>query len=1164
MKSAPSRTTRGWLLAFVVCALALLCHAQSARAQSAVFGPYHGTFLQGGEGLAEALDAGNPILGSTAPWSMYGWVRTEELPAATTLLFGFGEPGTDDARYVGLRNGAPALWIGTRDPLQAVPALRLQTWHFVAATFDGHTQRLYLDGRDVASQAIPMSVAHPIVRVAPVPAAPAVHFGGQIAAFTLMPGALTERELRASFARPPDFALIPFAKVSVGWPVQTRAQFGLAVPQPPATLPKSHAPVSRPVATPPPPFSSDLTSLAPDLWAVSGWRLADAREVTAAPRIISSAGFEAGHWHVATVPGTVLTTLIDRGVFPDPDQGLNNLAIPESLNQHDYWYRTQFVAPGSLAGRRLTLTFNGINYAAEVWLNGEPLGTVRGAFIRGAFDVTQKVIAGKPNVLAVRISPPPHPGIPHEQSILAGPGENGGMLALDGPTFIATEGWDWIPGIRDRNIGLWQDVVLRATSSVSIGDPQVVTRLPLPATNRADIEIDVPLENASATPISGVLTASFDRVKVQKTVTLPAGSTDVRLSSEEFKQLVVENPRLWWPNGYGTQELYDLELTFTAGTERSDQKSLRFGVRHITYELSLFDPQGHLRRVLVDPTLARERHERVVDVRHEAIKKSPRGWAASLYPGALESPAVTLLDDDSLTPHLALRVNGVRIAARGGNWGMDDSRKRVSRARLEPYFRLHRDANLNIIRNWVGQNTEEVFYELADEYGMLVLNDFWASTQDFQLEPEDTALFLDNARDTISRYRNHPSIVMWFGRNEGVPQPVLNSGLADLVAKLDGTRYFTGSSNRVNLAGSGPYNYRPAVQYFTEHAQGFSVEVGVPSLSTLESIQAWTAPEDRWPISDVLAYHDWHQGGNGDTATFMRALETQFGAATSLEDFERKAQMMNYVTHRALFEGFNAQLWTRNSGRLLWMTHPAWPSQSWQIYSSDYDTQASFFGVKKACEVVHVQMNLPDFGLAIVNTMTRALPALVVRARTFALDNRLLDEKRWSVSALANATTNVGALDLQRHLMAERAVLVKLELTDERGQLVSENFYWQARDEASLRALNELPAADVRLTAVAERAGNESRIRVALTNKSHAPALATKLTLLDSRGQRILPAYYSDNYVSLLPGETREIEISVPRDTAGEMHLALRGWNVKPAQASVTSARPRTGTHGPG
>ena len=272
-----------------------------------------------------------------------------------------------------------------------------------------------------------------------------------------------------------------------------------------------------------------------------------------------------------------------------------------------------------------------------------------------------------------------------------------------------------------------------------------------------------------------------------------------------------------------------------------------------------------------------------------------------------------------------IKVNGVKIACRGGNWGMDDSRKRVSREHLEPFFRLYRDAGLNIIRNWVGQNTEAVFYDLADEYGQLIWNDFWATTQNYNLEPQDPALFLKNARDTILRFRNHPSIALWCGRNEGVPQPILNEGLADLIQKLDGTRYYSPSSNRVNLRGSGPYKYQGPATYY-EINRGFSVELGVPSLPTLESVRHWLPKPDQWPINDAWAYHDWHQAGNGDVAPFMLALETEFGAATSLEDFERKAQMLNYVEHRAIFEGFNAHLWSPNSGRLLWMTQPAWPS----------------------------------------------------------------------------------------------------------------------------------------------------------------------------------------------------------------------------------------------
>ena len=459
--------------------------------------------------------------------------------------------------------------------------------------------------------------------------------------------------------------------------------------------------------------------------------------------------------------------MVDQGVYPDPDYGLNNLAIPESLNKQDYWYRTEFAAPNEWKGRHVTLTFEGINYAASVWLNAKQLGTIKGAFVRGVFDVTGAIKLGQTNVLAVRVSPPPHPGIPHEQSIKAGAGENGGIMCLDGPTFVDTEGWDWIPAIRDRDTGIWQPVTLRVTSGVRIGDPQIVTKLPLPATNQASVDISVPLINDSAATVRGTLTASFENVAVSKIVSLSPGKNEVKLSPAEFSQLSVQNPHLWWPNGYGKPELYTLKLSFSEAGKDSDAKDVRFGIREITYELSLLDSTGHLRRVDYSPTVAREKNEQVVDVTHEGIRNIPntdpypsifppewkegwKSWVASLKPGAEKSAAVKAVDDTRASPYLTIRVNGVRIAARGGSWGMDDSRKRVSREKLEPYFRLHRDANVNIIRNWVGQSTEETFYDLADEYGLLVWNDFWASTQNYNVEPEDPELFLENARDTIS------------------------------------------------------------------------------------------------------------------------------------------------------------------------------------------------------------------------------------------------------------------------------------------------------------------------------------------------------------------------------------------------------------------------------
>ncbi len=515
-------------------------------------------------------------------------------------------------------------------------------------------------------------------------------------------------------------------------------------------------------------------------------------------------------------------------------------------------------------------------------------------------------------------------------------------------------------------------------------------------------------------------------------------------------------------------------------------------------------------------------------------------WVHSLAAGAEDSPSIRPVEGGWPGTDLVIKVNGVRIAARGGNWGMDDSRKRVSMEHLEPYFRLHRDAHVNMIRDWMGQDTEENFYALADKYGLMVWNDFWESTQGYNLEAQDPALFLKNARDTILRYRHHPSIVVWCGRNEGVPQPIINEGLATLVRTLDHTRYYTGSSNQVNLRNSGPYQLQSFDTYYKIN-RGFSVELGIPSVPTLEGIKAFIPEPDRWPVSDTWSYHDWHQTGNGAVGPFMEHLETEFGAATSLEDFERKAQMIDYVGHRAIFEGFAAHLWQPNSARLIWMTQPAWPSMEWNFLGSDYDTQSSFYGTQKACEPVHAQLDLTDGAVDLINLGEAG--SFKVRVLVESLDGKTLSDHTSQVMAEADARTAVGNPDLEK-LAAGHTVLVELSVNDEVGKPVSDNFYWWSKDEAALRELNALPRAVLTISASAATVGDERKVTVLLKNTDSAPALMPKLILKDAAtGERLLPAYYSENYVSLLAGEERAITVQFPARSS-KPAIGVRGWNV--------------------
>jgi mannosylglycoprotein endo-beta-mannosidase len=374
-------------------------------------------------------------------------------------------------------------------------------------------------------------------------------------------------------------------------------------------------------------------------------------------------------------------------------------------------------------GRHTWLHFGGVNYSAQVWVNGHDAGTMRGAFIRGDFDITAWVKPGSVAVLAVLVSPQPHPGVPHEHTVALGVGANGGESAIDGPTFLSTIGWDWLPAVRDRDTGMFLPVTMDSSGPVIVKDPFVTAELS-PGYDSADLHLAATLENKSAKPVSGVvkgtvqLLNSQDRaITFEKPITIAASGTEMlTLDSNSVPQLHVSAPKLWWPNGYGPQNLYTLTLSFEEGKKTSSSETRQFGIRKIEYQVP---------------------------------------------------------DSENLT----LVVNGVRVMARGGNWGLDEAMKRVTRERLDAQFHLHALANLNIIRNWVGQNTSPDFYDMADQYGMLLWDEFFQPNPFDGPDPTDVPTYVANVTDKVVRYRNHPSIAVWCARNEGYPPKELDEQL---------------------------------------------------------------------------------------------------------------------------------------------------------------------------------------------------------------------------------------------------------------------------------------------------------------------------------------------------------------------------------------------------
>ncbi len=812
--------------------------------------------------------------------------------------------------------------------------------------------------------------------------------------------------------------------------------------------------------------------------AGGAWRVERSSVVRGDGAAISRAGFADAAWVMATVPGTALTSFYNAGAIADPNFGENQLYISDAYFCSDFWYRTEFEAPVAAAGQMQWLEFAGINWKAQIFLNGEALGRIDGGFMRGRFDVSGKLLAGQKNALAVLIEKNATPGST-KQKTFETPGRNGGALGADNPTYHASIGWDWIPTIRGRNTGIWGAVTLATTGSVTLDEPFVSSAMALPDLSKADVRVAVNVVNHRAEAATGTLRVRFGSIEVAQDVSVPGNATTVvKMGPSEYKELRVKEPQLWWPAGYGEPHLYDVEIRFEAAGQTLDAKRFKFGIREMSYS----EDGGKLR----------------------------------------------------------IFINGRRFICRGGNWGFGESMLRYRAREYDAAVRYHREMNFTMIRNWVGQIGDESFYEACDRQGVMVWQDFWLANPWDGPVPNDDAMFMANARDFLLRIRNHASIGLYCGRNEGYPPPVLEKGLRAALKELHpGIQYIPSSADDV-VSGHGPYHALPPVEYFRIADSKLHSEIGMPNIPPMESVRMMMPERAMWPQGLDWGLHDFCLLGAQGGKSFRSIIDESYGGARSGEEWVSLAQFVNFEGYRAMFESQSKY----RAGLLLWMSHPCWPSFVWQTYDYFFEPTSAYFGCKLASEPLHVQWNRDAETIEVVNYSGGDRRGLSATVEILNMDGARVGGKDAVIDSKEDSVVTAMAMEYPRGLSAVHF----LRLTLKQGEMVvSRNDYMRSVVEGDYRAIRQLAKARVTSTTTAKREGDVWRLTTVLQNGSAWPSLMTRVKAVrGTSGDRILPAIYSDNYVTLMPGERRALTTELQHaDTRGETpKIVVSGFNV--------------------
>jgi hypothetical protein len=694
------------------------------------------------------------------------------------------------------------------------------------------------------------------------------------------------------------------------------------------------------------------------------------------------------------------------------------------------------------------------------------------------------------------------------------PGEDNGGQAGDGligrnNTMHFTAGWDWIQAVRDRNTGIWDEVSLTTTGNIKMMHPQIVSKVPgvrTPGGKQADatLTVNVELENLTATAQS--VTVSYELEKQQMSAKVQLAPRETRLVG--LPSMTVREPRLWWANNMGKQELYNMTLAVTDGGSAnvSDKQTVRFGIREI------------------------------------ATEKDPATGGRKFY------------------------VNGQKVFIRGGNYIASDWMLQLSGERYRTEVRFLADMNLNMLRIWGGAIPERPeFYNACDEYGLLVFQDFsvtgdangaWfdARKKDSQARrweyPDNHALFLESAIDQIKMLRNHPSLCIWCGGNEWSPASDIALALQNQIMPKYDNRHFAVFStdtvftrNTIGGVGDGPYGIQEPEWFFTVRSTPFNPELGSVGVPEAASLRAFMDEDDfnDFPkagsrrINRVWDYHKYLPYGEH--------IGRYFEPKTT-EEFCSIAQLLNFEQYRALMEGWASKMWDWYTGMLIWKIQNPWTALRGQMYDCYLDVNACYYGVRAGGEPLHVQYNCATRQVEAVNTTVSVKDRCTVRVRTYGIDGKTLHEQEQKDVVLAANSAKV-IFAVEQPAQQQGVYFLRLELLDGSKSL-SDNVYWLTTQPKDYSGLQQMKPSQSDVSVRMDKKAADYSATVNIKAKERISFFNRVSVTNKKTGERILPVFYSDNYFTVFPNEEKTVTLSFSTVLSQEdIAVDVREWNSK-------------------